>query len=234
MVLVRTLISSNSVNPLQHLAIIPDGNRRWARRRGLLPADGHRHGFLEVTPHLLRSAWELFHIKEITLWVFSYDNWQRPKDEVEPLMGIYIEFIHMLKKMPLARDLQVSHLGRKDRIPPALCHSLVELEEKPCSEEAFKLNLALDYGGLEGLKDSLKLLSRLDDSEMPYVLDQQLSKAPDLILRTSGERRLSGFMPLYSSLSELHFVDTLYPDMTEEKLKTIVDDYYVREQKRGC
>jgi len=226
---------------LRHVAIIPDGNRRWARLQGLPPEVGHRHGFLEVSPTLLTSAWQ-HGIHTITLWLFSTENWQRPDREVQNLMSIYEQFLTMM--LPIAQHLSVRmhHLGRKDRIPPSLLRIVEQVEAETSACTDFIFNIALDYGGRDEIVRAMRKLMQLspgvndiDERLLDNLmdLDQQPFPYPDLIIRTSGEIRSSGFMSWQSCYSELYFTDKCYPDFTWEDFQAAITSFLDRTQRFG-
>jgi undecaprenyl diphosphate synthase len=226
---------------LRHLAIIPDGNRRWARRCGLPPDQGHVRGFLEVTPALLGALWDRG-IYATTLWLFSTENWRRPGAEVRSLMEIFIRLLEGLLPTALARSVRLQHMGRKDRLPGALRDVVETAQHSTRDLDGHVLNIALDYGGRDEI---LRLACRLaekawrpeevDDERLERLLwdgDRPLPD-PDLVIRTSGELRLSGFMPLQSGYSELYFSPKLYPDLTVADLEQAIAVYHARCRRFG-
>jgi undecaprenyl diphosphate synthase len=228
--------------PLRHLALIPDGNRRWAKGRGLPPEAGHEQGFLRVTPRLLEAIWQKG-VHATTLWLFSTDNWQRPEPEVRHLMEVFQRLLSLLEPLCGARSVEVRRMGRKDRIPGPLLAALEGLEESTRGQGRHVLNLALDYGGRDEIVAVVRRLLReaaspeeVDEARLDRLLASLHGScpAPDLIVRTSGELRLSGFMPLQSVHSELYFTDTLYPDLAEEEIARAISSYRSRDRRFGC
>lgn len=224
-----------------HIAVIPDGNRRWARLRGLPPQAGHARGFLEVTPQLLEAIWDR-DIPETTLWLFSTDNWSRSAAEVAHLMEVYRRLLEGLGPRLLDRRVRLRPMGRRDRIPPELRVILECLEERTRALGPLTLNLALDYGGKEEVAAAVRKLvadgipaERVDYPFLRGYLSPEKDGPtdPDLIIRTSGEMRLSGFMPLQSMHSEFYFTETLYPDFDEDALDRALDAYQARERRFG-
>ena len=228
----------------KHLAIIPDGNRRWARKRGLPTFEGHRRGF-DRAIEIVKKARELG-IHTVTLWAFSTENWKRTKKEVSYLMKLYEIMID--KFLPEARKdrVKIIHLGRKDRIPQSLKKKIERAEEETKNYQAHVLNIALDYGGRDeilravirmmdhlrgGRRDSSEV--KLTEQEFSQYLDTAGMPDPDLIIRTGGEKRLSGFMLWQCQYSELYFTKTLMPDFGPKELEKAIKDYSKRQRRFG-
>jgi undecaprenyl diphosphate synthase len=232
----------NQTNIPRHIAIIPDGNRRWARRRGLTSEVGHRHGFLNVTPELFRNAWQNG-VHTMTLWLFSTENWNRSTQEVDYLMSIYTTFVAEMCDLCLELDVRIAHLGRKDRLPTCLRLALLEAIKRTSNCESGVFNIALDYGGRDEIVRGIARLLRqgnfnienLDENIVDALLDTagQEFPEPDIILRTSGEMRMSGFMPWQSTYSEFFFIDECYPDLTWEMVAETISDFSGRNRRFG-
>ena len=196
-----------------HLVIIPDGNRRWAKNRGLPTFEGHRDGF-QLTPKIARAARD-FGIHTLTIWAFSTENWKRTNTEIIYLMKMYDWFIsHHLKEAK--RDgVRIIHLGRKDRIPEFLAKKITKAEEETINNPKNILNIALDYGGRDELLRATKKM--LEEKIKPEDLNEEIFASfldtksqpfpyPDLLIRTSGEERTSGMLPWQSAYTEFYFV----------------------------
>lgn len=229
-------------NMPRHIAIIPDGNRRWARRRGYESEYGHRHGFLVVTPELFRRAWESG-VHTMTLWMFSTENWKRSAAEVAHLMDVYTTFTKVMTEICIELDIRVCHLGRSDRLPKALRFAMLDAIERTAHCESGVFNMALDYGGRDELVRAITRLLRqpdinvedLDENLVGALLDtagQQFAE-PDVILRTSGEMRMSGFMPWQSTYSEYFFIDKCYPDLTWDIVHDVITGFAGRNRRFG-
>jgi len=221
-----------------HIAIIPDGNRRWARSKNLPTVEGHRRGF-DAMFKLLKHSKKLG-IKCFTLWMFSTENWKRDKYEVNYLMDLAIKRIGSLGKDLIKEKIRFVHLGRKDRIPLKLAYALSKLENKTKAFKDFTLNIALDYGGRDEITTMVKNIvkQKLKESEITEKLISQnlftkLTPDPDLVIRTSGEQRLSGFMPWQTNYSELYFANFHCPEFTPTKLDQILKTYAGRERRFG-
>ncbi len=223
----------------KHIAIIPDGNRRWAKLNGKSSLEGHMAG-RERTIELIQKAQDLG-VEVITFWGFSTDNWSRGAKEVEYLMkeiflGGYKKYLDKMKEV----SGRFIHLGRKDRIPKEVVKVLMDLEEKTKDESGLTVCFAIDYGGrdeiLRMVNDLLKRDVSVEDINEEYISDTlDTAGLPDLdvIIRTSGEKRLSGFMPWQSQYAELFFVDDFYPDFTGQKLEDIVKEFGSRIRRFG-
>lgn len=223
---------------LQHVAIIPDGNRRWAKQKGLPTIEGHRRGFemIQKLAKYLRSI----EVRILTVWAFSTENWTREKAEVDYLMGIYERWLDIDLKTALKEEIRIIHLGRKDRLKESLRKKLDEAEEKTKHFTKFYLGVALDYGGRdELLRATQKVLNSQFDVHSEDDLKQFLDTKdfphpdPDLIIRTSGEQRTSGFMSWQSAYSEYMFPPIHLPDFTVEELKKCIEEYQQRQRRFG-
>ncbi len=225
----------------KHLAVIPDGNRRWALARGKTLTQGHREGF-EVAKKLSRFCRRIG-IHTTTVWAFSTENWRRPHAEVTGLLALFEEWIHDLLPEAIKEEVRVIHVGRLDGVPEeseraasdagypdglplALREALQDIVARTHTFNRNVVNLAINYGGADEIKralarlvrhvqttgadpDSLELETFLDTAGQPYP-------NPDIVWRTSGEIRSSGFLPIQSAYSELVFTPKLFPDLTEE------------------
>jgi undecaprenyl diphosphate synthase len=222
-----------------HIAIIPDGNRRWARARGLPPTAGHEHGFLEVAPTIVDAAFSRG-VHTLTLWLFSTENWKRTSDEIDALMDIYVEMCARLTPTCRTRGAALHLMGRTDRIPAQLDAALSHLRHAGPPAPTHVLNLAFDYGGGDEMVRAFHRLRTLglDDFD-ESILDTVMDTAglqwpnPDLIIRTSGEVRISGFMPWQSRYSELYFVEPGFPAFTREALDNAIAWFRTRERRWG-
>lgn len=218
----------------KHIAIILDGNRRWARKRDLPKFEGHRRGF-ERTVKIVEASWKLG-IHTLTLWAFSTENWKRSKREVSYLMKFYGRMIENYLKKAHKNKVRIVHLGRKDRIPQSLRKKIEKAEKETRDYQEHVLNIALDYGGRDEIVRAINRLranSKLTEEEFTKFLDTAGMPDPDLIIRTGGEMRLSGFMLWQSEYSELYFTKTLLPDFGPEELEKAVKEYGQRQRSFG-
>lgn len=223
----------------RHIVLIPDGNRRWAKEHGLSLEEGHRKG-LEVVMDVARAA-ESWGIKYFTIWAFSTENWDRTRFEVGYLMRLFREFLKKHLKEFLERGVRVIHLGRRDRIPKFLREALDSVVRKTEKNDNFVFNIALDYGGRDEIVRAVKRIlklgkdpSKVSEEEFRHFLDTNGQPEPDLIIRTSGEKRLSGIMPFQAAYAELYFEKVNLPDFNKEKLKAAILDFSKRQRRFGA
>jgi len=220
------------------VAIVMDGNGRWARRRGLPIAAGHRAG----TKALRRTVEAAIYlgVESLAVYAFSTENWTRPGDEVEALMEIFAETIE--RELPdLAKEgVRARFVGRRDRAPAELLARMAALEEETAANERLQLWIAFDYGGRAELAAAARRL--VEDGVEPDDIDEEALAArlyepdmpdPDLLIRTSGELRISNFLLWQLAYAELHFVDTLWPDFGEAELRSALEDYARRRRRFG-
>lgn len=251
-------MDSNNIenkNIPNHVAIIPDGNRRWAKSKGLPSLEGHRRGFNAANADIKKSR-ELG-IHTMTLWAFSTENWNRSQEEIDYLMNLYETNIEDNLKEAKKEQARIIHLGRKDRIPASLKEKIIKAEEETKEFNKFVLNIALDYGGQdEILRATTRMLQDIQDGKLklediksevgkyknkyPYYLyknyldtKDQPFPYPDLIIRTSGEKRLSGFLSWQAAYSELFFTELHMPDFGPEELTKAIEDFSNRNRRFG-
>jgi undecaprenyl diphosphate synthase len=212
-----------------------DGNSRWAQARGLTVADGHRAGSRALRP-IVETALDAG-IDSLAVFAFSTENWGRPLDEVEALMEIFGETIDR-ELVELAREgVRTRFIGRRDRAPDWLRAKLAELEV--ATERQTKLNLwiAFDYGGRAEIVEAARRLvqsgDEIDEEAFARNLYAPEMPDPDLLIRTSGELRLSNFLLWQSSYAELVFTDTLWPDFGPEEFRSALEDYAQRRRRFG-
>lgn len=223
---------------LNHIAIIPDGNRRWARARNLPTLEGHRRGFSSLEK-IARRIREL-KIHTFTVWAFSTENWNRQKEEVDYLMKLYQNWLDSNLKSAMKDKVRISHLGRKDRIPVGLRNMIAEAEEKTHDFAEHTLGFAVDYGGRDEIERAYEKLRMSkfelrDKDEFGTFLDTGsfLHPEPDLVIRTSGEHRTSGFMTWQSAYSEWIFHDKYLPDFAVSDLDICIEEYRRRQRRFG-
>jgi len=221
-----------------HVAIIPDGNRRWAKEHGLPSFEGHRKGF-DVAVKIGKKIRSLG-VHTMTMWAFSTENWNRSKEEVAYLMKMYETFIERNLKQALKEKIRIIHLGRKDRISKKLLEKIQDSEEKTKNFKNYILNIALDYGGQDEVIRGIKKISRqninnltieqfnnyLDTANQPYP-------NPDLIIRTSGEQRTSGLMIWQAAYAEYIFLQKHFPDVNDKDIENAIEEYSRRQRRYG-
>jgi undecaprenyl diphosphate synthase len=212
-----------------------DGNSRWAQARGLTVADGHRAGSRALRP-IVETALDAG-IDSLAVFAFSTENWGRPFDEVEALMEIFGETIDR-ELVDLAREgVRTRFIGRRDRAPDWLRVKLAELEAATESETKLNLWIAFDYGGRAEIVEAARRLvqsgDEIDEDAFARNLYAPEMPDPDLLIRTSGELRLSNFLLWQSSYSELVFTDTLWPDFGPDEFRSALEDYAQRRRRFG-
>lgn len=221
----------------QHLVIIPDGNRRWAKQRNWPAWRGHAAGVENVLS--LAKLSRNLGIKYFTLWAFSTENWQRDSEEVNKLMKIFAETLKQEKPNFLADRVRFKHLGRRDRLPPTVLTALEDLElatayfTLPGDKQ---ISVALDYGGRDELiRATQKAVATgdLTEASINAALDTAGMPDPDLIIRTSGEQRLSGLMPWQAAYAELYFTAVHFPDFNQTELFAALEDFAQRQRRFG-
>ena len=220
------------------VAIIMDGNGRWARRRGLPVAAGHRAG-TRALRRTVEAGIDLG-VRSLTVYAFSTENWSRPPEEVDALMEIFGETIE--RELPdLAKQgVRTRFIGRRDRAPEALQRRMAELEEETAGKDVLDLWIAFDYGGRGEIVEAARRI--VEAGVEPEGLDEELFASylyapelpdPDLLIRTSGELRVSNFMLWQLAYAELVFVDSLWPDFGETELRAALEAYAGRRRRFG-
>lgn len=221
-----------------HVAVIMDGNGRWATRRGLPRGEGHRAG-VEAARAIVTHARNLG-IRHLTMYTFSRENWARPKDEVALLFDLLRTFLDREIKTLTEQDIRLSILGDLDAIPFATRQALKMAMRTSRGCAGMRLNLALNYGGRDEILRACKRL--LEQRQDPATLGEeafadQLYTAgqpdPDLVIRTSGEVRISNFLLWQAAYAEFYFTDTLWPDFTPAELDKALADYAARQRRFG-
>ncbi len=231
------------MNSVRHLAIIMDGNGRWAEQRGMPRWKGH-----EMGAHAVRRVTEAACRQEIpilTLFAFSSENWKRPETEVHVLFSLFDRYLRSELQSLIQNDIRVSAFGRRDRLPPLLRKALSATEDATRGCKKLHLRIALDYGARYEIVEAVRSLV-IDCRKQKIRLDQitedlfakKLSSDcipdPDLIIRTAGEQRLSNFLLWQAAYSELYFSPKLWPDFDESDLEEALADFRSRTRKYGA
>ncbi len=222
----------------QHIGIMIDGNRRWARSKGLPTFTGHLKGIqraVEIVDYAFQKG-----IKVLTLYGFSTENWKRSKEEVSYLMDLFAQFVRNYASVFHKKGIRLRHIGRKDRLPPKVMKEIRKAEELTKKNSGMVLNVALDYGGRDEIVRAVKkiikqgipeeqiteklILENLDTNGLPDV---------DLVIRTSGEMRLSNFLPLQSTYAELYFPKIYWPDFTPQQFDIALEEFAHRQRRFG-
>ena len=225
-----------------HVAIIMDGNGRWAKQRGMPRAMGHRAGVAALR-RTVEGAAELG-VGRLTVFGFSTENWSRPRREVSQLMGLLKAYFDSDLTRLEANGVRVRIVGRRTGLQPDILDIVQKAEDSTAHNDRFHLQVAFNYGGRADILDAARKFARaveqglskaddLDEALFQSCLSTASSPAPDLIIRTSGERRLSNFLLWECAYAELVFQDVYWPDYGPEHLQQALDDFYTRERRYG-
>ncbi len=220
----------------QHIAVVMDGNGRWAQSKGLPRTAGHNEG-LKVVKKIVKAAAD-FGIPYITLYIFSTENWKRAEQEVGFLMGLIKAHLRAEFDFYAENNLRVLHIGDMEGLPKDVQKEIIQVKERTANFTGTSVVLAINYGGQDEIVRAIKKISpdelksitvehfaeKLDTSGIPPV---------DLFIRTSGEKRLSNFLLWQNAYSELYFSDKLWPDWTEPDLYEAIEEYKKRERRFG-
>jgi undecaprenyl diphosphate synthase len=219
----------------KHVAIIPDGNRRWAKSKGRPVAFGHAEGYKRIRECITYAR--NIGVEVVTVWAFSTENWKRKEDEVGDLMDLIAKGLSKIHRDAKKEKSRVVHIGRRDRLGNKITKLIDTVEEETKKYKGFTLCLAIDYGGEDEVMraESRKLKIESGKKELRQCLDTSLHNIPDpdLIIRTGGEHRTSGFMPMQSAYAEWVFEDTLFPDFDTEVFQKAIDAYATRSRRFG-
>ncbi len=233
-----TMIEKNEIGSIipRSVAIIMDGNRRWAKSNGMHTLEGHRLGYLKLREVLLWC--KEFGVANAIVYAFSTENWNRSKEEVSYLMDLFRHIITEMIVESLEKDTRLIFLGERTRLDEDIIAMMNDAEEKTRSGRTLTLGIALSYGGRSEIIDAIHRIpkDRIDtmtEEEFGGLLFTHEIPDPDLVIRTSGEERLSNFLPWQSAYSELFFTKTLWPDFTREEFKRILDEYAKRQRRFG-
>lgn len=228
-------------NPLKvpkHIVIIPDGNRRWAKEKGLAVSLGHYKAGSKGNMKSLFEEARKWGVKYLSIWAFSTENWTRDYKEVKAIFNLVLKNIKEFLKEAEKYKIRFRHFGRKDRLPAELKKTLGELEERTKNYDEFNVQLFLDYGGRDEIVRTVNKLikdgaKRVDEQTFSSYLDTAGIPDPDLIIRTSGEKRTSGMMPWQSVYAEYYFTDVYFPDFDARELRKAIESFGKRERRFG-
>ena len=227
---------------LHHLAIIMDGNRRWAHAHGFEVLKGHHQG-ADTIKVISRAAIDQ-NIKWLTVFAFSSENWQRPAGEVKGLMALMKRFILTQSKELIDKNIRLRIIGRRDRFSGDLQDAIFEIEKSSAMNTGLNLTVALDYGGRQDItaaaakiayevESGLLKASQVNDDLLKSRLLTRVLPPVDLLIRTGGEQRISNFLLWDLSYAELHFSDRYWPEFTAQDLTIAISDYTKRERRFG-
>jgi undecaprenyl diphosphate synthase len=234
----KQLIENAKINVPKHVVIIPDGNRRWARSLGFKAYVGHRRAVeAERLVKIFQECMNLG-VEYLTLWAFSTENWDREQEEIEELFKIMKEGVSKIEPELIKNKIRFRRLGRTDRISKDLISKLSGLEDSTKQFSKLNFQLCVDYGGRNSLVSAVNKiltsgLKQITEQDIMDNLDSWDLPSPDLIIRTSGEQRLSGIMPFESVYSELYFTNVYFPDFDSEHFVRAILDYSGRTRRFG-
>ena len=234
----RVLTGLDHERTPRHVAIIMDGNGRWAQRRWLPRAAGHRAGVAVLTP-LLEAAGRAG-VKTLTLYAFSTENWTRPEDEVDTLMRLFLETARDKVPELNERGARLRFLGRREYLPASVLEAMREAEDLTAGNDVIDVYVALNYGGRSEIVDAARRIvaDGLHPEEVDEATFARYLYAPevpeiDLVIRTSGELRVSNFLLWQIAYAEFYVTDTLWPDFSPEEFLRAIESFASRSRRRG-
>ena len=230
------------MNVPQHIAIILDGNGRWAKKKGMPRNYGHAQGSKNVE-RICEDAYKLG-VKYLTVYAFSTENWKRPKDEVEALMNLLRNYMKTCLKTAEKNRMRVRVIGDKTALAEDIQKRIAELEEATKNNDGLNFQIALNYGSRDEMvramkqmckdcKDGAIEIEQIDEALFEKYLDTSDIPDPDLMIRTSGEQRLSNYLLWQLAYSEFYFTDVLWPDFSKEELVKAIEYYNGRDRRYG-
>ncbi len=228
----------------RHIAIIPDGNRRWAKKRGMSLAEGYDKGIRKIGDVL---KWcKASGVHTLSMWGFSTDNAKRNPEEIRKLFGLFKKYLYEIIEESRKKggggnktyDVRVRFLGRRELFPAEIREAMGRIEDYTKDNKTYRLNLLLGYGGREEIVDAVNALIRegarsVDEEAISRHLYTAGMEDPDLVIRTSGEQRLSGLLPWQATYSELYFSRKLWPDFSRKDFLEAVNTYERRKRRFG-
>ena len=229
-------------NKLEHIAVVMDGNGRWAAKRGLPRNAGHKKG-AEVVIEIAKAAKELG-VKFLTLYAFSTENWKRSREEVDGLMNLLREYLAKDFKKLKENDVRIRFIGERQMLADDIVAKIEELEKSTAQNKSLGLQVALSYGSRQEILHAVKEIASqvksgdmsskdIDDQSFSAMLYTAGVPDPDLVIRTSGEQRISNYLLWQIAYAEFFFTKTLWPDFTKTELQEIIESYQTRERRYG-
>ncbi len=227
----------------EHIAIIMDGNGRWAKQRKMPRIKGHYQG-MQTIKTITRAANDL-NVKYLTLYAFSTENWSRPEEEVNYIMGLPVNFLNTFLPELIEKNVKVETIGFIDQLPRKTIQAIEEAKRKTAHNTGLTLIFAINYGGraeiISGLKSMLKEMKNASDADIDAIDEKVFQKYlmtanypdPELLIRTSGEQRVSNFLIWQLSYSEFIFNQKMWPDFDEDELKSCIKTYQSRQRRFG-
>ena len=226
-----------------HIAVIMDGNGRWAKKRMLPRMVGHREGAKRVK-EILREA-KRIGVKALTIFAFSTENWNRPRKEIEFIFSHLIRFLRSYREEFIKKDIKFKAIGKRDRFSKKVIEEIKKTEDATKNNKSFTFNVALDYGGKWDIVNAAKRIAKkcVDKSISWEDIDEELFNkylslgnvpAPDLLIRTSGEKRISNFLIWNLAYSEFYFTPVFWPEFNKEQLHKAIKAYSQRNRRFGA
>jgi undecaprenyl diphosphate synthase len=226
----------------EHVAVIMDGNGRWAKRKGAVRIFGHQNGVKPI--HEIVEASGELGIKYLSLYAFSTENWGRPKEEIDALMGLLVTTIKKEAKKLHENDVKVLSIGDLDKLPPVSRRELLNIIDQTKNNKGLVVNLALSYSSRAEITSAVRKISEdvkagllesadIDNAKFEQYLFTAGIPDPELVIRTSGEYRISNFLLYQIAYAELYFTDVLWPDFSKEDYYTALLDFQNRERRYG-
>lgn len=226
----------------KHVAIILDGNGRWAKKRLMPRKYGHAHG-AKTVEKVCEEAWRMG-IKYLTVYAFSTENWKRPEDEINAIMKLLRDYLKNCMEISRKNDMRVRVIGDRSRLSDDIVKAIEELEEESKNNNGLNFQVALNYGGRDEItravrniaqqvKDGTIKVEDINQDTISSSLDTADIPDPDLMIRTSGEQRISNYLLWQLAYSEFYFTDVLWPDFTKEDLEKAVAFYNKRDRRFG-
>lgn len=226
----------------QHVAIILDGNGRWAKAKGMPRNYGHAQGSKNVE-RICEEAWRMG-IKYLTVYAFSTENWNRPKEEVDALMKLLRNYMKTCLKTAAKNDMKIRVIGDKSRLDEDIRTRIAELEEATQNNQGLNFQIAINYGSRDEITRAVKALAKdcvegkvnpdaIEEALIDSYLDTHDLPDPDLLIRTSGEQRLSNYLLWQLAYTEFYFTDVPWPDFSKEELLKAVEQFNRRDRRYG-
>ncbi len=230
-----------SGNTLRHIAIIMDGNNRWAKQQGKPGPQGHKAGVEKIRD--VMEACQYYGVEVLTLFAFSSENWRRPPREVEALMGLFLTYLKREAKKLNKEGVKLRVIGRRDRFSDKIQQAIAEAEAM-AAEGSTTLVIAADYGGQWDMANAARLVAEkvaagelLPEAVTEELIQEHICMAdlppPDLLIRTGGDHRISNFLLWQAAYSELYFTDSFWPDFGAEALAAAIEDFHSRQRRFG-
>ncbi len=224
---------------IKHVAIIMDGNRRWAKKRGLKPEEGHDYAAMKVIKPIVERCVDL-KIPYVTFWAFSTENWKRDEQEIKALFNIFRKGLRTLAGELIAKGARMRLLGDIQRFPKDIAEKAMETITNSKKNNVITVTFALNYGGRDEILRAVRKImesgatsAEVTEELFSSMLDTDGIPDPDMIIRTGGEQRLSGYLPWQAVYAELYFTNTLFPDFTIEEFDRAIDELKKRDRRFG-